>query len=113
MALASITALVVVTASLAGPPRFETASLPNGALAPGDLTRRQTSLTGATKVRLSASWRQIAPSREPDSWDPRDPADPAYRWAAVDAEVRRAVAAGLDPILSIVFAPQWASAPGG
>jgi hypothetical protein len=113
LALAWLAALLVAAASSAGTPRFETALMPAAALTSGELTPHQTALTGATKVRLTVFWRQVAPSREPDSWDPRDPADAAYRWSAVDAQVQRAVASGLDPILSIVLAPQWATAPGG
>ena len=87
--------------------------MPSAALAPGDLTRRQAVLTGATKVRLIVFWRNVAPSPEPASWNPADPADPAYTWAGLDAQVRRAVAGGLDPILSIVIAPGWATAADG
>jgi hypothetical protein len=113
LALASLLALLIAAASPAGTPRFETALMPATGFTPSELTRHQTAVTGATKVRLIEFWRQIAPAREPASWDPRDPADPAYRWAGVDAQVQRAVKAGLDPILSIVMAPEWATAPGG
>ena len=113
VAVAVFAALLVASPTAAGPPRLETALFPTVALAPGDLTHRQAALTGASKVRLMVFWRSVAPAREPASWDPADPADPAYRWADVDVRVRRAVAGGLDPILTIVMAPSWATAPGG
>src|SRR6478735_2228573 len=92
VAVAAFAALLVASPTVAGPPRLETALFPTEALAPGDLTHRQAAVTGVTKVRLVVSWRAVAPQREPASWDPADPADPAYSWADVDIRVRRAVA---------------------
>src|SRR5436305_1996218 len=96
-----------IAARRAGGPRLPST------LRPGDRTRRQATRTRATKVLLPVAWRQVAPARAPGSWSPTDPADPAYDWTEVDARVRRAVAAGLDPLLTIVLAPGWATAPGG
>ena len=78
------------------------------------LTARQVAQTGATRIRLLVPWRSVAPAgaEAPASFDATNPADPAYRWASVDDQVRHAVAAGVDPILSIASAPQWARATG-
>jgi hypothetical protein len=108
----SLGAFLLAEASSAGTPRFETALFPADARSLGEVTRQQAAQTGTTKMRLIVTWRLVAPTREPESWDPSDPADPAYRWNDVDEAVHRAVAAGLDPILSITSAPQWATAPG-
>jgi hypothetical protein len=101
-------------ASSARAPRpFATALFPGDALS-ARLTARQVAQTGATKIRLGVSWRSVAPggAHAPESFDATNPADPAYRWAAVDGQIRRVVAAGAEPILSIVSAPRWATGPG-
>ncbi len=64
---------------------------------------------GATAIRLNVDWGAVAPGpARSASFDPANPQDPGYRFAALDAQVRRAVAAGLQPILSIFGAPRWA-----
>jgi hypothetical protein len=63
-----------------------------------------------TMVRLLLRWQTIAPAKRPASFDPRDPGDPAYNWSAADAEVEAAHAAGLQPVLTILTAPNWAVA---
>jgi hypothetical protein len=65
---------------------------------------------GANAIRLYIGWNAIAPDAEtkPAGFDARNPADPQYNWAALDAQVREAKADGLDPILSIETAPTWA-----
>lgn len=67
---------------------------------------------GASVVRVMPSWAAIAPSRRPSAFDPRDPADPAYRWAALDQTIRDANAVGLQPLLTIDNAPEWAQGRG-
>lgn len=57
---------------------------------------QQTSAAGATKVRLSVHWSAVEPTSS------------RYEWAPVDAQVTSAVAAGLEPILSIHSTPRWA-----
>ena len=66
---------------------------------------------GANAVRFYAIWRRAAPGERPA--DPANPADPAYDWTLLDAQVRQAKAHGLEPILSIESAPDWAVRPGG
>lgn len=68
--------------------------------------------TGATTVRFYASWRRVAPATRPAGFDPANPADPAYDWSRWDTQVRSAQASGLEPILSIESAPDWAVEPG-
>jgi hypothetical protein len=64
---------------------------------------------GTKVVRLNVSWDSIAPSSSrPMGFDPRNPADPNYYWVYLDLEVRLAVEAGLEPILSVADAPPWA-----
>jgi len=67
---------------------------------------------GADRVLLNAVWSAIAPGRRPAGFDPADPADPSYRWPALDGAVRSAVAQGLEPVVDVDFAPRWAEGPG-
>src|SRR5919109_1734015 len=71
---------------------------------------------GATAARLVLTWRAVAPggSVKPGGFDATDSNSPQYnqaQWAAFDLQVRRAVEAGLDPIVSISLAPDWAEGP--
>lgn len=74
-----------------------------GPAAAAALTRTRSA--GATFVRLSLDWREIAP-RKPAR--PADPADQAYRWTRFDVELGLAVARGLEPIITVTGAPPWA-----
>lgn len=65
--------------------------------------------SSADVVRVSSSWRGVAPTRPAD---PTNPADRAYDWAGLDQAVRGVVAAGLDPIVSLTGAPDWAEGRG-
>ncbi|HJU37628.1 MAG TPA: cellulase family glycosylhydrolase [Gaiellaceae bacterium] len=65
---------------------------------------------GATYVRLPANWSAIAPSTRPPGFVATDPTSPGYSWAALDANVAAADAAGLTPILDLQSVPQWAYA---
>ena len=64
---------------------------------------------GATTLRMPVVWSAIAPERPANA---ANPADPAYRWGALDDRVTRALRAGLQPILSVAGPPQWARKPG-
>jgi len=66
---------------------------------------------GATRVRLALYWVSVLNGAQ----RPNDPAQwdhPSYNWAWFDAQVRKAKANGLEPIVSIQEAPAWATAGG-
>ena len=64
--------------------------------------------TGATAVRLTVTWRDIAPATRPSEFQPKDPADTAYNWTYPDRAISLAVANGLTPLVDILGAPTWA-----
>jgi hypothetical protein len=64
---------------------------------------------GAKLILTPLSWGRITPKQEPVGWQPDNPADPNYNWDAYDIWVRRAVEAGLTPVLQVRGAPLWAS----
>jgi hypothetical protein len=68
---------------------------------------RRTRSAGATLARLTLDWRSVAPENRPRRFTPTDPADPAYTWTAFDTELRRAVAAGLEPVVVLTNSPAW------
>jgi Cellulase (glycosyl hydrolase family 5) len=65
---------------------------------------------GAQYVRLTASWRNVAPAVRPSGFVASDPTSPGYSWAGLDALVNNAETAGLTPILDLVSPPKWAYA---
>jgi Cellulase (glycosyl hydrolase family 5) len=65
---------------------------------------------GASYVRLSVYWAEIAPSTLPSGFDATDPTSPGYTWSGIDGSVGAAEAAGLTPILDINSTPNWAYA---
>jgi hypothetical protein len=66
---------------------------------------RQSVAAGASYARLIVSWRAIARA-EPEN--PKDPFDPAYRFDRLDASIRAATDQGLQVLLTIHSAPEWA-----
>ena len=59
-------------------------------------------------IRLEVSWRAVAPVVEP-----ADPTDPeSYNWGALPAAVADARARGLDVLLTVAKAPNWAEGKG-
>jgi hypothetical protein len=66
---------------------------------------------GATRVRVNIFWAQVAPSA-PAGEAAADPGWAGYAFAAFDAQVRAAVAAGLAPYINVSRAPTWAEAGG-
>jgi hypothetical protein len=60
-------------------------------------------------VRLWARWRQIAADAPPAS--PADPTDPSYDFSELDAAVIAANQRGLDVLIMIFDAPDWAEGP--
>lgn len=75
----------------------------------GNLAFARVHQSGATVVRLIVEWKAVAPSSTVAGFSPASPTDRHYKWGVVDQEVRRAVAAGLSPLLDITDAPAWAT----
>jgi hypothetical protein len=65
---------------------------------------------GASVVRIPVDWRSVVAPEPGPSFDPADPASPAYHFGSIDAAVRGAVAAGLTPLLVVSHAPAFAEA---
>lgn len=65
---------------------------------------------GASYIRVVADWNGVAPNdaTKPAGFDPRNPADPLYKWSGIDGQIRRAVAAGFTPYVMLLNAPKWA-----
>ena len=73
--------------------------------APGMQRAKQ---AGASIVRLVLVWRSVAPETRPDGFDADNPREPSYYWAWFDKQVEAAVEAGLEPLVVIQYAPEWA-----
>ncbi|HVM18170.1 MAG TPA: hypothetical protein VM290_11370 [Gaiellaceae bacterium] len=63
-------------------------------------------------MRLKARWRAIAPEQRPPEFRPDDPGEPSYRWGALDRQVSLAVSRGLQPLVTVWSAPDWATPRG-
>jgi hypothetical protein len=76
------------------------------------LNFRRVRSAGASAVRLIVFWRFVAPegnSRlKPPGFDATDPAAIDYQWDGIDRQVTLAVQNGLQPIVGIQNAPEWA-----
>ena len=111
IALAAIAALALppASASTAGRPMVTGIADPDSTDLAVPLVFQRIHDAGARFVRLTLLWRDIAPASEPiQPWDPTDPGDVNYDWSLPDREVRQAVEAGLEPIVQIYTAPDWA-----
>jgi hypothetical protein len=69
--------------------------------------------TGARTVLLIAYWNGLAPNPPASAVDPRNPSDPQYSFASLDAQIRQFAGTGITPALLVTDAPGWAEAPGG
>ena len=56
-------------------------------------------------VRYDLNWSKVAPTKPANA---RDPDDPAYQWAPVDAIVSRLAAISVPVLLTIEVTPGWA-----
>ncbi len=74
-------------------------------------TMARTRALGGSVARIPVDWRNVVEADPPAGFQARDPASPAYRFAQLDAAVRSAVAAGLQPLLVVSHAPAFAEAP--
>jgi hypothetical protein len=66
---------------------------------------------GAAVVRIPVNWRDVVQSNPPAGFQAADPASGAYDFTRIDAAVRSAVAAGLQPLLVVSHAPAFSEAP--
>ncbi len=109
---AALAALALLaTLCLAGPRPAQARPFETGISGIGDyspLSFDRTREAGAGFVRLALSWPSVAPVAPPASFQPADPADPAYNWTYIDTGIREAVRAGLNPVVLIDGAPRWA-----
>jgi hypothetical protein len=64
---------------------------------------------GARFAKISVGWRARVTGVPAN---PSDPADPAYDWSYVDRAVRDAAARGVEPLLFVTDAPEFAEGPG-
>ena len=75
------------------------------------LAMRLIAAARARVVRIAVDWRGLVAPAPPAGFRAADPGDPSYRFAALDATVQAAVAAGLQPMLVVSHAPAFAEAP--
>ncbi len=103
-----VTALVATASAFAATRPMRTAIVDPASFAGANQTDAfaKTAASGATFVRLTLNWDSVAPDTQPP--DPSDPNDPGYDWANFDSQVEGAIAAGLEPIVCIEYAPSWA-----
>jgi len=66
---------------------------------------------GAAVVRIPVDWRDTVLPVPAPGFQPENPGDPSYLFSRVDAAVRSAAAAGLEPLLVVSHAPAFAEAP--
>lgn len=106
---AALLAIFVLLCALpaTAPARGLTTGFYDGALFGADASERLDEVvkSRAGIVRVGVSWPGVAP--KPPA-NPRDPADPGYRWDGVDAAVAASTTKGLQVMLSIDQTPEWA-----
>jgi len=78
----------------------------------GTLFKSSAREAGARVARITVDWRKVAIAAPPAGFDPRDPSSAGYDFSAIDAAVKGAAAAGLEPLLAVFHAPAFAEAPG-
>ncbi len=66
---------------------------------------------GGSVARIPVDWRNVVAASPPAGFQARDPSSPTYDFSQLDAAVRSAVAAGLQPLLVVSHAPAFAEAP--
>jgi hypothetical protein len=67
---------------------------------------------GATWIRITAYWVDIAPSTLRSGFNPTNPADPNYDWKYLDSAIRLAAANHQKILLTLTQAPTWGEARG-
>ncbi len=74
-------------------------------------TMSRTRALGASVARIPVDWRNVVEANPPADFQARDPASHVYHFSQLDAAVRSAVDAGLEPLLVVSHAPSFAEAP--
>jgi hypothetical protein len=69
---------------------------------------QMTKPTGAKVVRIVLSWHDVAFVQPVDATNPNDE---AYFWAHADTQIKAARANGLEPLVTVMRAPNWAHQP--
>jgi hypothetical protein len=109
-----VVAAAAATGLATGP--FQTGVMDPGAFggAEAPLAFATARAAGASLVRIPAEWRSIAPGGpvRPSGFNAANPGDPRYRWSDLDRQVRTAVANGLQPVVGLEGAPEWAERGG-
>jgi hypothetical protein len=110
--LAALTcALVLSLARSAGAGGLTTALIDPAGLSSADLALSGSEV-GVGMIRIQLYWRGVAPWTRPLVFDAENPADPNYNWSSFDAEIKAIRDAGLQPIVSVSYAPDWAEGSG-
>ena len=120
--LIAVGLLASVPATASGAPRGKVLTrgvLDEGAMRYGSDAERAHGLalaysSGIRWVRVDVRWANVAPAGDtkPAGFDAADPGDPRYRWGEVDRTISELRAAGLEPLVTVTFAPRWAEGPG-
>jgi hypothetical protein len=75
------------------------------------LTARRIRTAGASVVRIPVNWRDVVQAAPPPGFQADDPASAAYDFTRIDAAVESAASAGLQSLLVVSHAPDFAQAP--
>lgn len=113
LVLVSCTLAFVASAATASAARpLQTAILDGSIFGRTDVAKgfAEVKRAGVTAMRVTMQWSEVAPlgRNAPPGFNPTDPADLHYRWNAVDARIRGIRANGLEPIVSVWSAPEFA-----
>lgn len=114
LAVAALLAVVASPTASAGQPLLTGVLDPSLFDQDSELTLSRVRAAGTSLLRLPADWRSIAPGgkKKPVGFLASNPADPRYGWAELDLRVTEVVAHGLEPILVVHRAPDWAEGKG-
>lgn len=111
-------ALLVAPSAMARPASLDRGFADDAAFFSGAVDRKHAlgnaRRAGATFVRLAVGWRSVAPPgrRKPRGFRAADPTDPRYVWSVLDRAIREVKAAGLEPLVLVTSAPDWAEGRG-
>jgi hypothetical protein len=105
--IAALAALALPAAALSQPIVSAIANpVAQGAETDADYAKMRAA--GVQVIRVTVNWPDVAPEALPAQFSADDPADPAYRWGALDGKLTSLARAGFEPIVCVVGAPIWA-----